>query len=50
MPETMKNMMIYLVSVDVLRSLARRGVDRKILERLNVKNAEKMNCTVVELT
>ncbi len=50
MEERMKNMMIYLVSVDVLRKLAGYGVDRKILDRLNKRNAEKMNCTVIDLT
>ena len=44
-----KNMMIYLVSIDVLRRLADLGVERKILDRLNKRNAEKMNCAVIEI-
>lgn len=49
MSEQNKNQMIYLVSLDVLRRLAERGVDRKILDRLNKRNAEKTNCVMVEI-
>lgn len=49
MSEQSKNQMIYLVSLDVLRRLAERGVDRKILDRLNNRNAEKTNCAVIEI-
>ena len=49
MNEQNKNQMIYLVSLDVLRRLAEQGVDRKILDRLNKRNAETMGCTAVEI-
>lgn len=49
MQEEVRKQMIYLVSVDVLRRLAERGIDRKILDRLNKRNAEKMNCAVIEI-
>ena len=49
MSEQSKNQMIYLVSLDVLRRLAERGVDRKILDRLNKRNSEKTNCAVIEI-
>ena len=49
MSEQSKNQMIYLVSLDVLRRLAERGVDRKILDCLNKRNAEKTNCAVIEI-
>ncbi len=49
MNEQNKQQMIYLVSLDVLRRLAERGVDRKILDRLNKRNAEKTNCAVIEI-
>lgn len=49
MSEQNKNQMIYLVSLDVLRRLAERGVDRKILDRLNKRNAEKTNCAMIEI-
>lgn len=50
MSDQNKNQMIYLVSLDVLRRLAERGVDRNILDRLNKRNAEKTNCTMIEIT
>ena len=49
MDEEIKKVMIYLVALDVLRMLAERGVDREILDRLNKRNAEKMNCAVIEI-
>lgn len=49
MTEETKRQMIYLVAVDVLRRLLKQGVDRKILDRLNRRNAEKMHCSIVEL-
>lgn len=44
-----KNLMIYLVALDVLCRLAKQGVDRQILDRLNRRNAEKMNCSLIEI-
>ena len=49
MSEEVRKQMIYLVSLDVLRRLAERGVDRKILDRLNKRNAEKTKCAVIEI-
>ena len=49
MSEENKRIMIYLVSLDVLRRLAKQGVDRSVLDRLNRRNAEKMNCTMIEI-
>lgn len=49
MDEEIKKVMIYLVALDVLRRLAERGVDRELLDRLNKRNAEKMNCAVIEI-
>lgn len=42
--EKNKNEIIYLASVAVLRRLYLKGIDVKILERLNKKNAEAMGC------
>ena len=51
MSEQIHKEMIYLASVDVLRRLAIAGnVEMKILERLNLKNAETMGCKVVSIT
>lgn len=44
-----KNLMIYLVALDVLRRLAKQGIDVQILDRLNRRNAEKMNCSLIEI-
>ena len=44
-----KNLMIYLVALDVLRRLAKQGIDRQTLDRLNKRNAEKMNCSLIEI-
>ena len=42
--------MIYLMAVDVLRRWGRDGkVAWEILERINLKNAEKMQCSAVLL-
>lgn len=42
--EKNKNEVIYLASVAVLRRLYQKGIDVKILERLNRKNAEATGC------
>lgn len=44
MEEKNKNEVVYLASVAVLRRLYQKGIDVKILERLNRKNAEAMGC------
>ena len=45
-----RKQMIYLASVDVLRRLLRSGkVERKVIDRLNKKNAETMGCAAVEI-
>ena len=50
MSEEVRKQMIYLASVDVLRRLLRSGkVERKVIDRLNKKNAETMGCTAVEI-
>ena len=50
MSEAVRKQMIYLASVDVLRRLLRSGkVQRKVIDRLNKKNAETMGCTAVEI-
>ena len=50
MNDETKRQMIYLVTLDMLRRLAKRGsVDMRILERLNRKNAEKMCCKVLAI-
>ena len=49
MNEEIKKVMIYLVALDVLRRLAEQGVDKELLDRLNKRNAEKMNCAVIEI-
>ena len=46
--EKNKNEIIYLASVAVLRRLYLKGIDVKILERLNRKNAEAMGCVPTE--
>lgn len=51
MSEQIHKEMVYLASVDVLRRLADAdSIDIKILERLNLKNAETMGCKVVSIT
>ena len=42
--EKNKNEVIYLASVAVLRRLYQKGIDVKLLERLNRKNAEATGC------
>lgn len=50
MPKTIRNEMIYLASVDLLRRMLRSGdFDKNVLDRLNRKNAETMKCRVVDL-
>ena len=46
--EKQRNEIIYLASVAVLRRLYLKGVNVKILERLNRKNAEAMGCVPTE--
>jgi len=51
MPEEIKNQMIYLVTVDMIKRLIKENrVDIKILERLNKKNAETLHCTPITIT
>ena len=46
----LRNQMIYLASVDMLRRMLRDNkFDKKVLDRLNRRNAETMNVKVVEL-
>ena len=50
MNEEIRNQMIYLASVDMLRRMLRDNkFDKKVLDRLNRRNAETMNVKVVEL-
>ena len=50
MTEELRNQMIYLASVDMLRRMLRdKKFDKKVLDRLNRRNAETMNVKVVEL-
>lgn len=50
MTEELRNQMIYLASVDMLRRMLKdKKFDKKVLDRLNRKNAETMNVKVVEL-
>ena len=50
MTEELRNQMIYLASVDMLRRMLRDNMfDKKVLDRLNRRNAETMNVKVVEL-
>ncbi len=50
MSEELRNQSIYLASVDLLRRMLRDGkFNRKMLERLNRKNAETMKCKTVNL-
>lgn len=50
MAEELRNQMIYLASVDMLRRMLKdKKFDKKVLDRLNRKNAETMNVKVVEL-
>ena len=49
MSEENKNQMIYLVSLDVLRRLANKGIDVEVLTKINNRNAETLNCSVIEL-
>lgn len=47
--ESNKNIIIYLVSVDVLKRLLKHGVEKKIIDRLNKINAEKLRCNEIEI-
>ena len=50
MSEELRNQMVYLASVDMLRRMLRDNkFDKKVLDRLNRRNAETMNVKVVEL-
>ena len=50
MSEELRKQMIYLASVDMLRRMLRDNkFDKKVLDRLNRRNAETMNVKVVEL-
>ena len=50
MTEELRNQMIYLASVDMLRRMLRDNkFDKKVLDRLNRRNAETMKVKVVEL-
>ena len=45
-----KNLVIYLAPRDMLKRLyANKAVSLEVLERLNRKNAEKMECAVVAI-
>lgn len=45
MNETQRKIMVYYIARDVLiRLLAQKSADREVLERINMKNAEKMGC------
>ena len=50
MREDVKRQMIYLASVDVLKRLFKQGVDKKVIDRLNQKNAETMGCKIIPIT
>ena len=50
MREDIRKQMVYLASVDVLKRLLGQGVEKKIIDRLNQKNAETMGCKVVPIT
>ena len=50
MTEELRNQMIYLASVYMLRRMLHDNkFDKKVLDRLNRRNAETMNVKVVEL-
>ena len=49
-PKEIKNEMVYLASVDLLRRMLDSGeFEKEMLDRLNRKNAETMKCRVVDL-
>ena len=51
MNEQVNKEIIYLASADILCRLAKAGnIEMKILERLNLKNAETMGCIPVSIT
>ena len=50
MNEEVRKQMIYLASVDVLKRLLKQGVEKKIVDRLNQKNAETMGCKIIPIT
>ena len=50
MREDVRKQMIYLASVDVLERLLGQGVEKKIIDRLNQKNAETMGCKIIPIT
>ena len=47
--EITKKELIYLASVDVLKRLSEQGIDPKIIDRWNRKNAETMGCRPIPL-
>ena len=50
MLDEIRRQMIYLVLVGILRRMLKcHNYDKKMLDRLNRKNAETMGCMVVEL-
>lgn len=50
MNNELKNQMIYLASLDIIRRLLRDGVvSREVLERLNKRNAESVGCKPVAI-
>ena len=50
MREDVRKQMIYLASIDVLKRLLRQGIEKKIIDRLNQKNAEQMGCKIIPIT
>lgn len=49
MNEDIKKEMLYLASVDVLKRLFKQGIEKEVIDRLNLKNAEKMGCKVIPI-
>ena len=46
----LKDEFVYLAALSILRSLYEKGVaSLEVLERINKKNAEKMNCAPIEI-
>ena len=41
--------LLYLASVDVLKRLFKQGIEKEVIDRLNLKNAEKMGCKVIPI-
>lgn len=50
MSEDLRKQMIYLSSLDIIRRMLKDGIaSREVLERLNRRNAESMECKPVAL-